>query len=137
MKKIKLVEEFKTFIARGNVLDMAVGVVIGSAFTAIVNSLVADLLTPFIGLILKAAGVDDSFKEWAPGGFGVGSFINSIISFFLIALSVFFLIKIVNSAQRLNRKKEEEAEAEVVAEEPAAPTDVELLTEIRDLLAKK
>lgn len=134
MKKIKIVEEFKAFISRGNVLDMAVGVVIGSAFTAIVNSLVADLLTPFIGLILKAVGVDDRFAEWAPGGFGVGSFINSIISFFLIALSVFALIKIVNTAKNLGKKKEEEV---VVEEVPAGPTDVELLTEIRDLLAKK
>lgn len=134
MKKIKIVEEFKAFISRGNVLDMAVGVVIGSAFTAIVNSLVADLLTPFIGLVLKAVGVDDRFAEWAPGGFGVGSFINSIISFFLIALSVFALIKIVNTAKNLGKKKEEEV---VVEEVPAGPTDVELLTEIRDLLAKK
>lgn len=134
MKKIKIVEEFKTFISRGNVLDMAVGVVIGSAFTAIVNSLVADLLTPFIGLILKAVGIDESFAAWAPGGFGIGSFINSIISFFLIALSVFMLIKIVNSAKNLGKKKEEEV---VVEEVPAGPTDVELLTEIRDLLAKK
>lgn len=134
MKKIKIVEEFKTFISRGNVLDMAVGVVIGSAFTAIVNSLVADLLTPFIGLILKAVGIDESFATWAPGGFGIGSFINSIISFFLIALSVFMLIKIMNSAKNLGKKKEEEVVEEEV---PAGPTDVELLTEIRDLLAKK
>ena len=133
MKKVKWIEEFKAFISRGNVLDMAVGVVIGSAFTAIVNSLVADLLTPLIGLILKTAGIDDRFADWAPGGFGIGSFINSIVSFFLIALSVFILIKIVNSAQKLRKKKEEE----VAEEKPAAPTDVELLTEIRDLLAKK
>ena len=127
-KKKGFIAEFKQFISRGNVLDLAVGLIIGSAFTAIVTSLVEDLLTPIIGIILKKAGIE-KFADWAPGGFGIGSFINAIVSFLLISFTVFLLVKAVNKAQELGRKKTDEPE------EKAPPvTDITLLTEIRDLL---
>lgn len=118
--------EFKTFISRGNVIDMAVGVIVGGAFTAIVNSLVNDILMPLIGMIL--AGVD--FKKLAvtiPWGnhpvLLFGSFIQAVITFLLTAFCVFLLVKFINS---LHKKK---------PAAPAAPAaDVVLLTEIRDLL---
>lgn len=128
-KKKGFIAEFKEFISRGNVLDLAVGLIIGSAFTAIVTSLVQDVLTPIIGVILRKAGIE-KFADWAPGGFGIGSFINAIISFLLISFTVFLIVKFVNKAQELTKRKEEEPE-----EETAPPvTDISLLTEIRDLL---
>jgi len=105
----KLLQEFKTFIARGNVLDMAVGVVIASSFTAIVNAAVSGLVTPIIGLFLPNA---ESFAEWAPGGFAVGAFINAVIVFFITAIVIFAVMKVVNKAR--DAKKKPEA--------PAAPT---------------
>ena len=89
MKKPGWIEEFKTFIIRGNVLDMAVGVVVGSAFTAIVTSIVENLLTPFIGLLIP----NSTFAEWAPGGFGIGAVINAIITFLITAFVVFWIVK--------------------------------------------
>lgn len=126
IKKPSWVDEFKTFIMRGNVLDMAVGVVVGSAFTAIVTSIVENLLTPIIGLLLPSS----TFAEWAPGGFGIGAVINAIITFLITAFVVFWIVKVVN---KLSKKKEEEAPAPA----PAGPTTEELLIEIRDLLKEK
>ena len=127
IKKPGWVDEFKTFIMRGNVLDMAVGVVVGSVFTAIVTSIVENLLTPIIGLLLPSS----TFAEWAPGGFGIGAVINAIITFLITAFVVFWIVKVVNG---ISRKKEEEAPA---PEPPAGPTTEELLIEIRDLLKEK
>ena len=124
MKKSGWISEFKTFIMRGNVLDMAVGVVIGSAFTAIVTSVVENLLTPIIALIM---GKTD-FPGIMVGPFGIGAVINAIITFLITAFVVFWIVKVVN---RLAPKKEEEPEA------PKGPTTEELLTEIRDLLKEK
>ncbi|MDO4458580.1 MAG: large conductance mechanosensitive channel protein MscL [Clostridia bacterium] len=118
-------KEFKAFIMRGNVLDMAVGVVIGGAFTAIVTSIVENLLTPIIGLCLK----DSTFAEWAPGGFGVGAVINAIITFLITAFVLFCIVKAVN---KMSKKKEEEP-----APDPEPSEEVLLLREIRDLLEKK
>ena len=83
MKKIW--KEFKEFISRGNVLDMAVGVVVASSFTSVVNSAVSDLVTPIVGLFLP----DTTFENWAPGGFAIGSFINSVITFLITAVVIF------------------------------------------------
>ena len=131
MKETKgFVAEFKAFIARGNVLDMAVGIIIGSAFTAIVTSLVNDIIMPIVGVII--GGIDFSGLKVAVGSAAInyGVFIQAIINFLLIALTVFIIIKALS---KVKRKKEEEP-----AEEPAAPTpEVELLTEIRDLLSKR
>lgn len=124
----KFLEEFKAFAMRGNVLDMAVGVVVGSAFTAIVTSIVQNLLTPLLGLLIP----DSTFAEWAPGGFGIGAVINSIITFLITAFVVFLLVKGVNKLTHL--KKQEEPQE---PEEPKAPTTEELLTEIRDLLKEQ
>lgn len=121
------VKEFKTFALKGNVIDLAVGVVIGSAFGSIVKSLVDDIITPAILTpALKAAHLADLSQLVIPGtAIKYGSFISQIISFALIALTLFLIIKALNSA-----KKKEEAAA------PSGPTQEQLLTEIRDLLKK-
>lgn len=98
-------KEFKDFISRGSVIDMAVGIIMGSAFTAIVNSLVSDILMPIIAMC--TGGLD--FKEWVIPLFGdnaitIGVFINAVISFFMIALAMFLMIKAIN---KMHRKKEE------------------------------
>ena len=124
----KFFQEFKEFAMRGNVLDMAVGVVVGSAFTAIVTSIVQNLLTPLLGLLIP----DSTFAEWAPGGFGIGAVINSIITFLITAFVVFLLVKGVNKLTHLKMQEEPQE-----PEEPKAPTTEELLTEIRDLLKEK
>ena len=124
----KFFQEFKEFAMRGNVLDMAVGVVVGSAFTAIVTSIVQNLLTPLLGLLIP----DSTFAEWAPGGFGIGAVINSIITFLITAFVVFLLVKGVNKLTHM--KKQEEPQE---PEKPKAPTTEELLTEIRDLLKEQ
>ena len=121
--------EFKEFISKGNVLDMAVGLIIGSAFTAIVTSLGDDILMPFIGMIL--AGVNfNSLGVTIPWGnkpfLAIGSFLNAVITFLLTAVCVFILVKVMNA---FRRKKEDKPK------EPPKPTkEEELLAEIRDLL---
>ena len=119
--------EFKTFIARGNVLDLAVGVVIGAAFTAIVTSLVDDLINPFIGLIV--GGVDFSGLSVGLGDaqFMYGNFITAIIKFIIVAWVVFLIVKGVN---RMMPKKPEAPAA------PAGPSDNDLLKEILAELKK-
>ena len=96
----KILQEFKEFISRGNVLDMAIGVVIGSAFTAVVNSVVGSLVTPIVGLFIP----DSTFADWAPGGFAIGEFINTLITFFITAVVVFTIVK---AARSLGNKPEE------------------------------
>ncbi|MCD7754051.1 MAG: large conductance mechanosensitive channel protein MscL [Clostridiales bacterium] len=125
-KKPSWIDEFKEFIMRGNVLDMAVGVVVGSAFTAIVTSIVENLLTPIIALIMGEA----DFASITVGPFGIGAVINAIITFLITAFVVFWIVKVVN---KLTPKKEEEPAPEA----PAGPTTEELLTEIRDLLKQQ
>ena len=120
----KLWQEFKKFIARGNVIDMAIGVIIGGAFTSIVNSLVADVFTPIISMI--TGGID--FSSWQLGHIMIGNFLNAIISFILVAFCVFLFVKAVN---KFTKKKEAAAPA------PAPAPEVVLLEEIRDLLKNK
>ena len=138
--KIKFVSEFKDFISKGNVMDMAVGMIVGAAFTAIVTSLVNNILMPALGMItgqiyfsdlkivLKAAVKEGGEIIEPEVAIGYGAFINSVISFLLIALSVFILIKVLGA---FKRKKTEEPAPE---EEPKPDPQIELLTEIRDLL---
>ena len=123
-----MLNEFKAFIARGNVLDLAVGVVIGAAFTTIVTSLVDDLINPLIGLIV--GGVDFSGLSVGVGDaqFMYGNFITAIIKFLIIAWVVFLIVKGVN---RLMPKKEEAPAA------PAGPSDNDLLKEILATLKAK
>lgn len=142
--------EFKEFISKGNVVDMAVGVVVGGAFTAIVNSLVGDVITPALALVTKlfqksataiagAAGAEETankmlnMNNWIIPGteIKIGAFIESIISFLVMAFVIFCMVKGINTMRsRLEKKKEEE-----VTE--AGPTQEELLSEIRDLLKEK
>ena len=120
-----MLNEFKAFIARGNVLDLAVGVVIGTAFTAIVTSLVDDLINPLIGLIV--GGVDFSGLSFGLGDaqFMYGNFITAIIKFLIVAWVVFLLVKGINRLATLGKKKEEAA-----PDAPPAPTEAELLQAI-------
>lgn len=134
-----MLKEFKEFIARGNVFDMAVGIVMGAAFTAIVNSAVADLVMPVIGVLTSGVDFGDKFlalngetyanlaaaKAAGAPVITYGVFVNAVINFMIVAFVIFTMIKQVN---RLKKK-----EAAAPAEPPA---DVVLLTEIRDLLKK-
>ncbi|MGR3435824.1 MAG: large conductance mechanosensitive channel protein MscL [Shimia sp.] len=136
-----MLKEFRDFIAKGNVMDLAVGIIIGAAFTAIVSSLVADIINPFIGLFLGGIDFTEVFvtfdgaeyatlaaaEEAGAAVFAIGRFIMAIIDFLIIAFVVFMLVKAVNNL----KKKEEPAPAA-----PAGPTEVELLTEIRDALKR-
>lgn len=153
-KKLAVIGEFKEFISRGNVLDMAVGLIIGSAFTAIVNSLVSDIFMPLLGmvtgkvdfselkLVLQAAVKEDGEIVTPEVSINYGSFIQYIINFLLIAVSVFLMVKVINTvrskAEKKKKAEEEAAAAEAAAkaaEEAAKPDpQIVLLTEIRDLL---
>ncbi len=124
-----MLQEFKAFITRGNVMDLAVGIIIGAAFTAIVSSLVDDLVNPLIGLVI--GGVDFSTISFGLGEaqFMIGNFINAVIKFVIIAWVVFLLVKAVNRVSKIGRKPEAPA-----PEAPKGPTTEELLIEIRDAL---
>ncbi len=124
-----MLQEFKDFIARGNVMDMAVGIIIGAAFTAIVSSLVDDLVNPLIGLVIGGVDFSDISFGVADAQFMIGNFINAVIKFIIIAWVVFLLVKGVNSMRQMTEKKKEPA-----PEEPKGPTQEELLVEIRDVL---
>ena len=121
-----MISEFKDFIAKGNAMDLAVGVIIGAAFGAIVNSLVADVITPaLLNPALKAAQVENLADLKTGGGILYGKFLAAAISFIVITFVIFIMVKAINSM-----KKPVEAAA------PAGPTQEELLTQIRDLLKK-
>lgn len=125
-------KEFKQFAIKGNVLDLAIGVIIGGAFGKIVSSLVNDVIMPIIGLI--SGGVDFSNLQITVGEAAIkyGAFIQSIIDFLIIALSIFLFVRAINSF----KKKEEEKEEEPIA--PPEPSKEEiLLSEIRDILKQK
>ncbi|MCC5985819.1 MAG: large-conductance mechanosensitive channel protein MscL [Rhodobacteraceae bacterium] len=126
--------EFREFIARGNVMDLAVGIIIGATFTAIVSSLVEDLVNPLLGLII--GGVDFSGLSFGLGDaqFMYGNFINAVIKFLITAWVVFLLVKAVNRMRRIGRKPEPEPRPEPEPEAPRGPTTEELLAEIRDVL---
>jgi large conductance mechanosensitive channel len=132
----KFFEEFRAFIAKGNVLDMAVGVIIGGAFKTIVDSLTGDILNPILGLF---GGTDlSSIKIHLLGDsyLNIGNFINAIINFLLMALVLFIIVKAFNSTEaKLKALAEKDKEKE--PEKPAGPTQEELLTQIRDLLEKQ
>ena len=108
----KILKEFKDFISRGNVLDLAIGMIIGAAFTAIVSSLVGDIFTPIIGFLVPEGGFA-ALNGIGPG-FNFGNFINALITFFITALCLFMVVKAVNGLKSIGKKKKEE--------EPAAPT---------------
>lgn len=126
-----MLKDLKAFLLRGNVVDLAVAVVIGAAFGAIVTSLVNDIITPLIlKPAMKAAGVEQ-IAQLSWNGVAYGSFLSAIINFLVVGTVLFFVVKAAEKAQNLGKKEE------AVEEETPAPTQEELLTEIRDLLAKK
>ena len=142
-------KEFKDFIARGNVMDMAVGIIMGAAFTAIVTSMVKDLLNPFIGLF--TGGVDfasmylnlsgeefeslTAAQEAGAATVNYGIFINAVINFLIVSFVVFMLVRTVNKIKKAAEKEAAKEEKKAATVAPAA--DIVLLTEIRDLLKKK
>ena len=143
-----LIKEFKEFAMRGNVMDMAVGVIIGGAFGKIVTSLVNDILMPLVGKVLGNTDFTNLYAVLAgevPAGtsleqareagasvFAYGAFIQNVVDFLIVAFCIFMVIKGVNKLSNLRKKEEEAAPAA-----PAGPTQEELLTEIRDLLKQK
>ena len=125
-----MLKELKDFLLRGNVVDLAVGVIIATAFGAIINSFVNDIITPLLlNPALEAANVKN-IAELAWNGVTYGKFLSAVINFVVIGTVLFFMIKAIEKAQNL-RKKEE-----VVEEGPAAPTELEVLQEIKALLEK-
>lgn len=143
-----MIQEFRDFIAKGNVMDMAVGIIVGAAFTAIVTSLVGDLINPIIGLF--TGGIDftnnyavlggevpagaslEAAREAGASVFAYGAFIMAVINFLIIAFVVFLLVKMVNRVKDAAVKEEEAAE-----EAPAGPNELDVLLEIRDALKKQ
>lgn len=130
-RKFILFKEFKEFISKGNVLDLAVGVIVGGAFGKIVTSLVDDIIMPIIGLII--GGIDFSGLSLKIGEATVkyGMFIQNIVNFLIIAFSIFLVVKAVNKMRRIKPEKEEPSV------EPKKSNEEILLTEIRDLLKNK
>ncbi|MEJ6403075.1 large conductance mechanosensitive channel protein MscL [Yoonia sp. 2307UL14-13] len=141
-----MINEFKDFIAKGNVMDMAVGIIIGAAFTAIVTSLVGDLINPIIALF--TGGIDFSGWFYVLGDgecasveacteagisvFAVGNFLMAVINFLIIAFVVFMLVKMVNRIKNAAEKPDE-----VAPEVESGPSELDILIEIRDSLAKQ
>ena len=127
-----IIQEFKEFALRGNVMDMAIGIVIGAGFATIVNSFVSDIIMPLVGAITSGKDLSSygwQFGEAAGDVLRYGAFFKSIIDFLIIALSIFITIKILNKAFRRRQEKEDEEEK--------SPTEAELLMEIRDLLKEQ
>ncbi|WP_125760853.1 large-conductance mechanosensitive channel protein MscL [Companilactobacillus hulinensis] len=107
-----MIKEFKDFISRGNVMDLAVGVIMGAAFTAIVQSLVSNLVNPLIGLFLGKIDLSNLKLEVGDATFKYGAFLESIINFLIIAIVVFFLVKAMNTVINARKTEDEEEEAE-------------------------
>ena len=134
----KFLEEFKAFALKGNVMDMAIGVIVGAAFGNIVSALTDNFINPLIAVITGGAEKDENGVMQLVGGkftingidFNYRAFLSAVLNFFIIALILFCLLKAVNKAMELGKKKEEEKPAEPSKEEV-------LLTEIRDLLKEK
>lgn len=153
---MSLKDEFKAFILRGNVIDLAVGVVVGASFGNIVKSLVDDVLMPPIGLLLGGVDFSNIFLTLKSGAkipeagyatlaaakadgavtMNIGVFLNSVLSFLIVASAIFVVVKVVNKLQAAAIKKEEKAAEDAAAAAPT-PEDIVLLREIRDALAKR
>ena len=125
-----MLKEFKEFISRGNVLDMAVGVIIGGAFSKIVTSVVNDLLMPIIGMILGGLDFTSLSLKIGDAVIGYGAFIQNVVDFLIVAACIFILLNIINKITHKENKKEEKK----VEEKPKKADDIVLLEEIRDLL---
>ena len=151
-----MLKEFKEFALKGNALDLAVGVIIGGAFQKIVTSVINDLIMPFVSLVTGSIdfaqnyvvlkypdGVKATYesltlaKEAGATVFAYGSFITAVVDFIIMALVIFFMVKAINKIKTVGEKKKEEAVVEEVVVEEPKPTEIELLTDIRDLLLKQ
>ncbi len=136
-------EDFKKFAFKGNVVDMAVGVIIGGAFSKIVTSLVNDILMPILGAMTGGINFSDMkyvigdavLANGEPAAIAYGSFIQNIIDFFIIGICIFAMVKVVSNVSAKMKKEEEQAAPE--PEAPKGPTQEELLAEIRDLLKEQ
>ena len=141
----KFLEEFKAFALKGNVMDMAIGVIIGGAFAAITGSLVSDVLTPLLAVLFKSPNTDAlniTLRAASEGSeavvLGLGTFVGTVINFLVIALALFSVIKAMNKASEVAEKLAKKKKEEEAAAAPAEPSAEEkLLTEIRDLLKEQ
>jgi large conductance mechanosensitive channel len=137
-EKKGILQEFKEFAFRGNVLDLAVAVVLGAAFNAIVQSFVKDLIMPLIGAIFSTEGLEGLAVTINGSNVTYGVFAAAVVNFFLVAIAVFILVKAINQLRAAQKREEDEKakeeEAKADEEAAAARMEVELLTEIRDLL---
>ena len=142
----KFMEEFKAFVMRGNVMDMAVGVIIGGAFGAITTSLVSNVITPLLAALFNSPNPDalnitlraaDEAAGTEAIVLGLGTFLGTIVNFLVIALCLFSVIKAINKARELAEKAKKKEEEEAAAEEPAKPTSEELLAAILEELKTK
>lgn len=132
-EETKMLKEFRDFIAKGNVLDLAIGVVMATAFTAIVNSLVSDIIMPFVGLILGSTDFTSITVQLGSAVLTVGNFIQAVITFLIISLVLFFVMKAVASLKSQFEKDDVEEDEEVAL----VDSQELLLTEIRDLLKEQ
>ena len=143
-----MIKEFKKFVFRGNVMDLAVGVVIGAAFTSIVNSLVNNIIMPFVGVLTAGINFKDINIDLTPLAkalgnknipadgipLSIGLFVNAIVEFFIIAIAVFLMIKLVNTSREKLEKIAHKKEEENKPSKPVKSDEVKLLEEIRNLL---
>lgn len=131
---MKIIDDFKKFAVKGNVLDMAVGVIIGSAFGKIVTSVVSDLIMPIFAFLTAGMKFEDLkivLNEETGSAIMYGNFINNVIDFLIIAISIFLFVRLINGAkERFSKSEPEEPK-------PKTPTTEELLTQIRDILEEK
>ncbi|API88445.1 mechanosensitive ion channel protein MscL [Marinilactibacillus sp. 15R] len=125
-----MIKEFKEFIARGNVIELAVGLVMGQAFTAIVTALVDSIIMPLLVALTGQANVEKLTMEIGAASIKYGAFLQAIINFFLISIALFIVVKVINTLTKKNKPAPEDTPVE-------APTVEEYLAEIRDLLAEK
>jgi large conductance mechanosensitive channel len=127
-----MLKDFRDFLYRGNVIDLAIGVIIGAAFTAIINSLVGDMFMPLIGAVLGGINFEGLSFQVGEAFINYGMFIQAVINFFLVALILFFTLRaIVTVEKELGKEKEEDEEQ---APEPEPSDEVKILIEIRDLM---
>lgn len=126
MKKQSIFTEFKEFISQGNVLDLAVAVILGGAFSSIIKSMVDEILMPLIGLVFGKP----NFSDIVLGPLKIGNLMNAILNFLFIAIGLFVIVKAATATQNLRKKEAEEEQVEEIS------ADIALLTEIRDLLKK-
>ena len=140
----KFLEEFKKFISRGNIMDMAIGVIIGGAFGAITTALVSDVVTPLLAVLFKSPNTDDlnitlraATETEEAVVLGLGNFVGAVLNFLIIGLVLFSVMKAMNKAAEMAKKLKKQEEEEAAAEEPPKPTAEELLASILEEIQKK